>query len=362
MDSHLYYRAKEFVTTRSYLIRPLLRAYDAAFGWRGRREMQRRAELPVYDLEALCADFPFLPGDILNYRYGLSYILKRYAGLSPRAGLCAFIEHGLYLGSYVQPCTYYLPESHVITFSDVRAGWLRKDGLKKEIVRTGPMIHYAPDLYPDQEDRLRRLKDQLGRTLLFFPSHSDEALLVETGGVTEYIARLKHLAEGFNTVLVSVYWADHGRGEMEAAYLEAGFIPVTSGHKFDPLFLARQRFIISLADVTVSEEVGTHVGYCVHLGKPHTVMPYHRERHYANATQEEIHKSIRSQQDEATYREEVATIEAEFMRREPFTTISAGQRAVVAKYWGTDYILTPEEMHRLIRSTRPMRGQPVPQE
>ena len=52
-------------------------------------------------------------------------------------------------------------------------------------------------------------------------------------------------------------------------YLEHGFECVTAGHIYDPFFLSRLKSIIDLATITTSNEIGTHIGYCIFMGKPH---------------------------------------------------------------------------------------------
>ena len=60
---------------------------------------------------------------------------------------------------------------------------------------------------------------------------------------------------------------------MAKHFEEAGFECVCCGHLFDLLFLQRLRSLIEIADATISNGVGSHIGYCVYLNKPHFLVP-----------------------------------------------------------------------------------------
>lgn len=47
------------------------------------------------------------------------------------------------------------------------------------------------------------------------------------------------------------------------------FSIVCSGNRFDPRFLSRQRDLIELSDMAMSNDLGTHIGYIVALNGPH---------------------------------------------------------------------------------------------
>ena len=65
-----------------------------------------------------------------------------------------------------------------------------------------------------------------------------------------------------------LYYQDILNGDA-AIFEDAGFVVVTCGYREDCHFLERQRTLIKLADFTMSNSIGTHVGYCVYMGKPH---------------------------------------------------------------------------------------------
>lgn len=110
-------------------------------------------------------------------------------------------------------------------------------------------------------------KKKLGRTLLVFPNHSSH--YIETKfDERDLILEIEKVKNKFDTVLVCMYWKDILL-KKEQPYKDKKYKIVTAGHIFDYNFLPRLKSIIKLADVTMSNAIGTHMGYCVYLGKPH---------------------------------------------------------------------------------------------
>lgn len=70
--------------------------------------------------------------------------------------------------------------------------------------------------------------------------------------------------------LIYLYWKDAVLGK-DKEYMDNGFTIVTAGYQSDFRFLKRLKTFIKLSDFTMSNAVGTHVGYCVVLDKPHYI-------------------------------------------------------------------------------------------
>ena len=85
--------------------------------------------------------------------------------------------------------------------------------------------------------------------------------------------------------------------------------------------------IIELSDYTVSNSVGTHLGYCIWMNKPHYII----DDQIINETNERDYKKIGS--FFLTYTEQ----------------IQPEQYAVVAKYWGFDSVRTSEELKSILK-------------
>ena len=318
-----------------------------------RNEYQHRRSVDIFDFHTLAAPLPPAPADVVldNYLYGLGYSLKSFAGFSPETThLKAYIEHGLFFGSFIHPEEHICPLSRIITFSTVRKQWLRQGGIRRAVDCIGPMIHYAPPLVDGEEELLQSYRRQLGRTLLFFPSHSVREIQVTPRNVGSLIHQIRQLGNGFDSVLISVFWKDFEQMELVQAYLDAGFRVVTSGHKFDPYFLSRQRFLIRLADATASNSVGTHIGYCLYYGKPHRLITSELDENSPTPTAAKLATVGRSTKTDLTYTRETEEVARLFNTTE--WLITPAQRAVVNKYWGTDLVKSPEQIRRIIESSR----------
>lgn len=319
---------------------------------RAEQEMNTRLLRSLFDYEILSKPFPFYPVDIAidNTLYGLSRSIKQYAGVNTQKRIGAFIEHGLFFGSYIQKDEFYTPGSHIFTFSNIREKWLKQGGVRKQIAKIGPMIHYAPPLYTNNTEQQEKIRAELGRILLFFPIHGDRYVSVTPEDSDLLISQIRESAKDFDSVLVSLYWHDALNPSNIEPYLNAGFHIVTSGHKFDPLFLSRQKFLIELSDRTLSNGAGTHVGYCIHLGKEHSILPAKVSMEYADDKLKKQLSFARTTENDRTQLEEMQEVEAAFTH--PPSGIQEKHLEVTEKYWGHSYVRSPEQMRELLDSTK----------
>lgn len=272
----------------------------------------------------------------------MSMCLKDYMGVKRNKSINAIIEHGLFFGDFVSHAERVINVPSIITFGRQRVKHLRDRGIVKDIIPIGPYINYAKGLL--EEDEFVKLKKDLGRVLLVFPSHS----LASEGNVSKYdidefAAEIDRIAHNFDTVLISLHYNDIHLG---VKYEEKGYRCVTSGQSNDPSFMRRQRTLIDLADMTMSNSIGTHIGYCIYLNKPHYIFKQEVE-HSQNKDVQERTKTWRNWD---IYREEENEVVSAF---NTFTTeITNNQREVVNKYWGTEYVRTPEELKSLLTFSR----------
>ena len=272
----------------------------------------------------------------------MSICLKQYMGIDIRYSLCSMIEHGLFFGDYLAPREVYLKVPSIITFGDQRIKHLKERGVNKEIIPIGPYIHYSKQFLSDEE--FRRLKDKYGRILLVFPSHSLECEdLISSYNIDEFADEIDKVATSYDTVFISLHYSDVGLG---SKYEERGYICVSSGLSEDPFFMQRQRSLIELSDMTMSNAVGTHVGYCIYLNKPHYIFKQKIEE----IQDDNIKESEASRRTKSVYEAEIQEVEAAFNNSEPIITDT--QRSVVNYYWGTDYIKTPEELKQMLTFCR----------
>ena len=70
------------------------------------------------------------------------------------------------------------------------------------------------------------------------------------------------MAKDYDTVLISMIGYDIQQG-FDKKYRNKGYRIVSSGTRNDPYFLNRQRDLMELADMTISNNIGTHIGYSI---------------------------------------------------------------------------------------------------
>ena len=274
-----------------------------------------------------------------NNLYGMSYIIKEFIGIESKyLFLNSYIEHGLFFGNYVAKYSYQYPVDKIISFGNYRKQILGSDiniiESKKEIRLIGPYIAYARPLLDSNE--LKSLKKTLGKTLLVFPSHSIDKMTTQFDNTdfTKEILRIKKNND-FKTVIISMYWKDIcEKAELCRVYEDLGFKIVCSGHKNDIYFLSRQKSIIELSDITMSNEVGTHIGYCIFLEKPHYL--YSQEISYKESLAEVI-KAENINNDLMQ-----SQLKDKFILGKAFSSyseeINEEQKKIVDYYWGTSNI------------------------
>lgn len=201
--------------------------------------------------------------------YGLEYSLKEYLGISNDYEIKAFFDHGitftkaLEAGFRIHEC---LP---TITSSPFRKNLILSQEKNHGAYSIGPYIAYAKSLL--NKDELKHDKEKIGKNLLVFPAHST----VETEFNFQHdllIENIEKFSKECDSVRVCLYWKDVEKG-LDKYYRKEGYEIVTAGYMTDPLFLKRLRSLIENADITISNNIGSHTGYCVYLKKPHFFIP-----------------------------------------------------------------------------------------
>jgi hypothetical protein len=213
--------------------------------------------------------------------------------------------------------------SKVYTFGPVRnkyiTQYLEKKNLKKEVVEVGPYILGAKNFYDN--DTLSNLKKKIGRMLLVYPQHSIESIHVDYE-IDDLIQEIKSKAHQFDSVFVCLYWKDIlFHPDYVERYKKEGFVVVSNGHRSDPMFLSRQKDLIMLSDMMMTNGLGTHIGYSICLNKP---VCYHKQNILINE----------KPQSESQY--SVSEVESEFAEafREFSCIITERQVNLVKQYWG----------------------------
>jgi len=306
----------------------LTSAYNSIFRMVNERKFDReyysRKKLSIFEYKKLAKPLPYCPREFIlesNF-YGNLSSLKKYSGVQS-IGKGITMEHGLMYGNYVQNWYRYKTVKKILTFNKTRVSVI-ENTVCKTAIDIGPYIHYAENLL--DEKRLTSLKKELGRTLLFFPIHSTK----EGCNTYDIKTQIKDILKikskyGIETVLVSIHHYDILHFNYHEEYEKAGFRVICSGCGYDLDFLARQKTIISLADLTISNAVGTHTGYCIYLNKPHWI-PW--------------------TMDLSSYPSDYSNIFDIFRQYSPI--ITSEQREIVKNHWGFESIKSPEEISKIL--------------
>lgn len=307
-----------------------------------KKEIEIRRQTSLFDYSKLVEPLPYMPTELVidNNLYGIAFALKKYAGIDTNKSLDAYIEHGIFFGNLVREDQKIWKVSQTITFSHVREKHLLDSNIDKEIVPIGPFIHYAESLL--NEFDFDAIKRALGRVLLVFPSHS----IIGVNSAfshDNFIAEIEKIRKNFDTVLISLYWIDILKPEIVHMYEEKGYKIVTSGHRYDLYFLYRQKTLIQLADMTMSNSVGTHVGYCIYLNKPHYIYQQEIKNIGLNEKLQKHFDAVRNEEQLLSEEKEKTEISSLFSIYQE--CISNEQKNVVDKYWGTSLAKKPQDLY-----------------
>jgi hypothetical protein len=293
-----------------------------------KEEVKRRSKLDIFSFKEIAKDFKLYSSQAYpaNDYYGNSEAIRKKFGITGE--IKGVIEHGIYFGQniFVEEVDY-SPYSIIYTYGSYRKDllerYLKKKNLKKKVIEVGPYILYAEDYYDDE--KLNKLKEKQGKTLVVFPSHSIENRH-SNYKIKDMINAIEEKKNNFDTVIVCMYWKDI----VENKYLEyekVGYKIVSAGHRSDPKFLSRLKTIIKLSDMTMSNQVGTHIGYCVALKKAHWL--FTQNIHY---TGKRAHSFNEEQDNKIKYMKEIADLSNAFGKYQE--TITKSQLDLVRYYWG----------------------------
>lgn len=287
------------------------------------KEVKNREKLSIFEIDHLAAELPFCPLEKIadtNF-YGHATAIKLYAGIKK---LDYSIEHGLYFDDYINTAAYLKTTKKIMTINRERENLLKLK-LNKPAIAVGPYIHYVNPLYSEVE--IDQMKKSLGKTLLLFPLHSDvEDLAIYDSKSLANEIKIFAKENGFKTILVNMFYRDLLVTKYAETYKEAGFKLVTAGHRYDINFISRLKSIIMLSDYTIGNSVGTHIGYCIYMGKPHYI----------------IDRSSVEDSNSVQWR----TIGKPFTEYHP--AITEEQYMVTSYYWGFECVKSKEEMNKIL--------------
>ena len=302
-----------------------------------------RKDIDLFEIHKICANMPYPGSEMVfdNNVYGIGNTLKKFSGF--KGQINAYIEHGLYFGNHIDDNQWYA--SKIVTFSNQRKKHLLDRNVNKDVHVIGPYINYADILF--SSEYMRTLKTNLGKTLLIFPVHSSTNIDT-TYDIVNFTKQINQIKEdySFDSILVCLYFKDVFNKKLVNYYTSNGYKICSAGHKWDKHFLNRLKTIISLADKTISNDVGTNIGYCVSLRKPHTILK--SEIQYTPDNDIGIDQIKGEKKKERLL--EIEEVKNGFMKTDGsiYDKIDSHQTKLINEYWGLDSIKTKNELFSIL--------------
>ncbi len=246
-----------------------------------RKEVEKRRNLDIFDYRGIAKFLPKYYTEICtdNNCFGIGFSLRNYAGYK-KSYVNGWIEHGYFYADTVSDLASISFTKNIVTFGNHRESINKKLLPQKRCIKIGPYVHYADDYINDSE--FVKLKKKLGKVLLVFPVHSGIGEKVQYEKA-ELFKLVGSVAKNFDTVLFSLFWSDITE-EYVNEIEKRGYKIVSSGHRYDLYFLCRQKTIIKLADVTMSNGLGTNLVYCTYMNKPHWLINQETKTESLNKT------------------------------------------------------------------------------
>ena len=312
-------------------------------------ESGKRQNLKFTEIEKLSqpierADNYLFNGEIGFARYRMDKILKEYANFPLDKKIHALFEHGILFTDYCEG--YFRAHEYEpnIVASQYRVEVLKKQKHYSGAYAIGPYIHYAKNLLTPE--KIKEEKERLGKTRVVFPSHSIEGL-ISTFDYEKFYEEIKKLSSDFDSVRICMYYKDVNLKRFKP-YEKKGFEIVTAGHFNDYNFMPRLRSIIETSDMTMSNEIGSHLGYCIYLNKPHFLFNSHKTTYEGEKDGENTDLMIRhtnNAQNKKINNDNVTNIRNCFSKFE--TEITDQQYELINYLWGLNKIKTPEELNNI---------------
>ncbi len=267
-----------------------------------------------------------------NNMYGIGYSLGEFSGVNIISN--AYIEHGVFFGDSLQ---YDEPNwfvDNIVVFSDIRKNSILKNLPHKSIISIGSYINYARSII--NQTKFESLRKKIGKTLLVFPPHSSKDFnAVFDLNLLHTIIEKNILVYNIQTVIVCLYWKDLNNSDYMNFF--RNYHIVSAGYKWDYDFLNRLKTFILLSDITMSGNVGTHIGYCVGLDRPHTIVDINFSQ---NPTRTDLDSEIIKKQGSQRIHEmnEVFNAFKSVDNSILYNSLTDHQILVTKKYWGDTYL------------------------
>lgn len=279
-----------------------------------------------------------------NRLYGNEELLRKYSGINEE--LYAIIEHGLYFGNNIQRVgnDFEWELGCILTNGKYRKDLLNKYYPDYYCETIGPLIHYAKTDQDFKKDLKSKIKEG-ERTLLFFPIHGNEYFSpkYDTEKTIQKILKIANKHDCYN-IIICVYYGNLDLfNEIVKKIGNDRILVATCGNRYDSNFLCKQRAMIELSDLTISNNLGTHLGYCIYFKKNHILLP--QDFSYegdSKAISIDFGEANRSKNWSKDYKEEIRKFQSIFNGNQE--EITDEQMELCNYYWGFSEIKSPEEI------------------
>ncbi len=271
---------------------------------------------------------PFHPIPESNL-FGHSEILKNF--INNKSDLVNLhIQHGVILGDLVQDIMKNSFASTIITYSKKRQEKIEQVTGKK-VIAIGPYIRYAKNRLSKSE--FADMKSKYGKTLLVFPAHSSVDRTKISFNQLQLINKINKIKEQHNvkTVFINLFYSDCD-AESIGYYQSYGFEVCSAGFWLSENFVHNLKTIIELSDITMSNRMGTHIGYCLALNKPHFVFKQEHNEQFVGSRS--VDDKIQTDKYEYLTNIESHKIESVFLNDD--FIITKDQIDIVNEFWGND--------------------------
>lgn len=307
------------------------------------KEIIRRSTLPLTDIITLSQEIPEEWMMTLSFDMSESLFYGAFPALAHYAGLRDLFmppkQIGVQHGYVFEICSWEKSKLELrnIVWSKKIVEMYHQHTSNPNIFAIGCPFFYADSILSEIE--LENEKKRLGKNLLAFPMHSQ--CNVDTNyDPNKFLSILENERKRFDTVRVCIYWKDVLRGGHKV-FEDEGYEIVCNGHIFDPNFLRRQRSLFELADATISNGVGSHIGYSLFLNKPHWLIDDSYE--YINTQRGGDAKDL----TDVTQKDNFLRVKNSFLDNSNYD-ITQQQKDVVDEFWGISDMKTPSDLRSLL--------------
>lgn len=307
------------------------------------KEIQRRASIPFQSIDVLSKPIPegWVKACAMDMYEALYYgalpALLDYAGISsftmPPSNLG--VQHGYVFE--IRSWEKSKLEKRNIVWSKRLVDMYHEHTSNPNVFAIGAAFFYAKSLL--NHEQLEAEKKRLGKNLLAFPMHSQGC--VDTNyDPNKFLNILAEERRRFDTVRVCMYWKDILRGTHKV-FADAGYEIVCNGHIFDLNFLRRQKTLFELADATISNGVGSHIGYSLFMEKPHWLID--DEYEYVNSKRGGDAKDL----TDVSKRDNFKQVKNAFLDNSDYA-ITKVQREIIDEFWGISDMKSPNELREVL--------------